>query len=300
MAKDLEPRNRFQDTLERWLATYPSENTRAAYRGDLTAFATWCSANRRSPLKVEPSDLALYRRRSALDGATSTTVARRASAVSSFYKFAAAAGFANPLAASVDRQGRVGSSPTVALTDDEVGDLIDTLETRPERERLLVSLMLFDGLKLGESLQLDVGDITGRAPNLVAQVQRIAGPQPVQLDTRTATVLSQIVRRRRSGPLLLGESPSDDGKTRLTRFGAGYLVKRIGRAAGLQNPLTTNALRRTYVRRAMAGGAMPDDVRSHLGQRDVRTTERYLTDTTSPETTMVGGHGSSRRPRQRR
>jgi site-specific recombinase XerD len=63
---------------------------------------------------------------------------------------------------------------------------------------------------------------------------------------------------------------------RLTRFGVDYLVKQVAQAAGLDQAVSGNTLRRRYVMAAHAGGTDLDRIRLNVGHADRRTTRRYL------------------------
>ena len=101
-------------------------------------------------------------------------------------------------------------------------------------------------------------------------------PSTCVLDGRTTNALKSYLDGRTRGPLLLGESPAR-ASGRLTRFGADYLLKRISAEAGLEQPISANTLRRSYVTRAFAKGASVEAIRDQLGHTDSRTTRRHLT-----------------------
>ena len=80
------------DALVRlWLDSFGSVNTRAAYGGDLAGFRQWCAEGGRLPLTATTEDLAAYFSWCETAGATSATVARRMSALDSFFSFACGA-----------------------------------------------------------------------------------------------------------------------------------------------------------------------------------------------------------------
>jgi site-specific recombinase XerD len=62
----------------------------------------------------------------------------------------------------------------------------------------------------------------------------------------------------------------------LTRFGIDYLVKQAAHAAGIDQTVSGNTLRRRYVMAAHANGTDLDQIRESAGHADRRTTRRYL------------------------
>jgi integrase len=268
-----------QDPRERvdaWLDSLPSLNTRAAYRADLAAFLAWCDANDVAPLGATGETAAAFRRDLVTGGTSEGTAKRRASAVHSFVRSLAAeaTGVAPAGEQGVPEPGD-GASSTVALDDGERRRLLAALPGQAPKAQVLISLLLLDGLKLDEVLRLDVGDVRGGHPRFGVDVVRDDAVEAFTLHPTTSSALQLHLADHAAGPLLPGRG---DAATRLSRFGADYLVKRAGRDAGLSTPLTTNALRRTYVSHAHASGEALDDIRRRLGHDDVRTTRRYLPD----------------------
>jgi site-specific recombinase XerD len=243
-----------------------SPNTRAAYRNDLAVFVAWCEARQVSPLHATTTDVERFRSDLLAAGSREGTVSRRASAVQSFLR-----GTRGPDAHTESGVAH-GASSTVLLSDDERARLLSVLPGQSAKAQVLIGLLLLDGLKLDEILDLDVPNVSGRLPNLDVSVTRDAAAQLFTLHPTTSTFLHDHLSDRCVGPLLTGRA--DD--TRLTRFGADYLVKRAGRDAGLDAPLTTNALRRAYVSHAHEAGEGVDDIRHRVGHQNVRTTRRLL------------------------
>jgi len=297
----------FHTAVDAWLSSYSSENTRSAYRGDLNAFSAWCAGQQVSPLDTAAENLAAYRN-SFQPGQTSpAVVARRVSAITSFFRYTNPAFVAPGASDDFPPSGysRGDDSSTVALQPEETESLLASFGRLSTKIDVLIAMLLLDGLKLSEVLNLDVECVSGRSPNISASIYRRTHQQVIEVDPRTAAVLGAHLRRRRSGPLLMGESRSAAAQQRLTRFGADYLLKKAGQQAGLGAPLTANVLRRTYVVNAHLRGDRIDEIRHHLGQRDVRTTRRYLptpphSGTSFQNTPAVDDVGSRPRPEQGR
>ncbi len=289
--------------IDAWLGSMASPNTRAAYRADITAFTAWCAQVQRSPLRADRPTLEAYRAHVEASGAGPATVSRRVSAVNGFTRFSIGTA-ADPRPDAATTTGP--SSPTVPLTDDERAALLDRLGGDDRRAAALVALLLLDGLKLDEVLRLDAHDVSGRPPVMHAIVRRGAAQRTVLLHPDSAVVVAALVRRA-TGPVLTTDSRSRVAGQRLTRFGADYLLKQAGRAAGLAAPLTANSLRRTHVVHAHRQGRSVDEIRRQVGHDDVRTTRRYLGEeaaaqgaATPSQPQPAGGTGSGRRPDTRR
>jgi integrase/recombinase XerD len=271
-----EDRSRFDSLVAAWIGSQSSPNTRAAYRGDLDLFTSWWDEHRRrAPLSATPVDVERFEQACVDAGSSEATVARRVSALSSFFTFAAAQGAIPKSPVPGSRRPPATAFPTADLDARQLADLIRSSERLGDRTALLVGLMLFDGLKLAEVLAADAEDVSFTLQGTQLALERRGDPLELLLDGRTATALTSYLDGRTEGPLLLGESPTR-APGRLTRFGADYMLKRISADAGLAQAVSANTLRRSYVANAFAGGASVESIRDQLGHTDVRTTRRHL------------------------
>ena len=83
----------FDSLVTAWLGSQTSPNTQAAYCGDLDLFRAWWDAHRRrAPLTATAADVERFEQACVDAGSSEATVARRVSALSSFFTFAAAQG----------------------------------------------------------------------------------------------------------------------------------------------------------------------------------------------------------------
>jgi site-specific recombinase XerD len=252
---------------EAWLASFASSKTRAAYRSDLSVFLAWCDAQQINPLHATAEHVAQFRFDVVTAGARESTARRRASAVAGFLRAHQPAELEGQPAAGD------GTSSTGVLSDDDRDRILGVLPDQSAKAQVLVALLLLDGLKLDEILDLDVPDISGQLPHLDAHVSRDTAAALFSLHPTTSRFLHGHLGDRSAGPLLVGRRGAE---ARLTRFGADYLVKQAGRDAGLDAPLTTNVLRRSFVSHAHHSGQAVDDIRRRVGHHDVRTTRRLF------------------------
>jgi integrase/recombinase XerD len=260
-----------------WLEGFASKHTSDAYEGDLAAFVAWCEAEGRSPLDADPG---VERYRDACGGAQASTVARRLAALSSFYDHAVdkRAVPVNPVDA-VDRPARAPASTGSPLAEREALALFSAAMELGPKVAALVALLLFDGMKLGEALALEVGSLDGSAWAMRATLTRRGRPQMVPLDGRSAQALAAYLAGRTSGPLFVGDSPTRraGASPRLTRFGADFLLKQAAAAAGIERKVSANTLRHSYIALAHRGGTPVSEIQRHIGHAQRRDTNRFLT-----------------------
>jgi integrase/recombinase XerD len=231
----------FDRAVTAWLTSFSSVHTRAAYERDLAVFRTWCSEQRIPAQQVTAAQMRRFGDACLGGGASAATVQRRLAAVSSFYRHAGTT--MNPTNPAATTPRPVASPrAAVRLSERQADDVWrEALEQGP-RTAVLIALVLLDGMKSHELLRLDAAHFRSvddewqlRRPDAVATA----------LHPRTSAALSAYLGSRRRGPLLMGENPTRE-PARLTRFGVDYLVKSVGRGAGLTAPLTVNVLRNTH------------------------------------------------------
>jgi site-specific recombinase XerD len=267
-----------------WVYTHASENTRRAYWADLVAFAAFCTERGAGILDARSADIEAFRSEVEGAGASAATVARRLAALSSFYRYAGGeaggpgASTVNPVTAVV-RPVVPATSGSDVLSAAEVRALLVAATALGPKTASLISLLVLDGLKLGETVAADTDHLTSRGRVLLLRLPARDDEQTeLALHRDTARALVVYLDGRRDGPLLLAETPAGGPRRRLTRFGANYLVKRVVEAAELAPSVSANTLRRTYAASALDSGSNVRIVQQHLGHNDRRTTERLRTD----------------------
>jgi site-specific recombinase XerD len=254
-----------------------SSNTRSAYQADLGHVAAWCRGREALDLfTIDAADVARYRTECELAGASPATVARRLSALTSFGAYATARGDAPVLNAEseIARPTVESTSSAELLTDADAEVLLVAADCISRRSGVLIRLLMLDGLKVGEAIRADASDIGGRVPRMTLRLHD-RHARTIDLHPDTGPAVRRYLGRRWDGPLLFSERRGRE-PSRLTRFGLDYLVKQVAQAAGLEQPVSGNTLRRRYVIAAHADGADLDQIRDSAGHADRRTTRRYL------------------------
>ncbi|MER5705448.1 tyrosine-type recombinase/integrase [Micromonospora sp. NPDC002296] len=285
------------DFTEAWLRNRRlSEHTRDAYRRDVAGWLAWCAARDLDPLRANFLDVNSYGRSleatpAARSGQplTPATVARKLSALSSWYDFLVKlrAVEANPVSGAdrprVDRD----HSATVGLTPEEVDTLLAAAEaeTGPTaaRNRAAVGLLADLGLRVGELVSLNLSDLGAeRGHRSVRFVGKGGKPRRRALTPSTAYAVDAYLTERAAtqgvavpeltGPLLVTATGA-----RLDRHSVFRLVRRLARTAGIPAwaKLSPHSLRHAFATTARAEGVPLEDVQDAMGHADPRTTRRY-------------------------
>lgn len=255
-----------------WLLSARSSATRRAYAGDLAHWLRFAAAAGLAPRAARRAHVDAYAHALAGEGYASSTIARRLSAVSSFYAYAADEGelAANP-AARVKRP-RVEQEPPLGLDREELRRLIAAATDDGPRSIALVLLLAQEGLRVSEALGLDVADLdTERAHRTITITRKGGKRERRAVAPSTAHAIDVLLGDRTSGPLLLGRRNSE----RMAPSVAARLVQRLATRAGIGKPLSPHGLRHTSATLALEAGVPLHVVQDHLGHADPRTTRRY-------------------------
>ena len=224
---------------------------------------------------------------------------RRWSALSSFYEFVTDrdSTLTNPVRGLVRPRVLAGDpSPTQVLTAEDVDRYRAVAAMLDPRLDALVSLLVSDGLKVGEALAIDIGDVGGRPPAVSIRLRRRGATVRVLLDSYSGRAVLRCAGRRGSGPLFTGNrTKSEKDSRRLTRFGADHLIRQLS-AVDAQR-VTANELRRFHITANQSSGATIDSVRDRAGLADIRSVRRYLPGPDEATTDALDGARVADRPR---
>jgi len=265
-----------------------SAHTRAAYARDIAAWLAWCTARGLDPLRATFLHVNEYGRtlESTVEPRTgrvlaTATVARKLSALSSWYGFLAKVGVvgANPVAGADRPRVARDHSATVGLTAAEVDALLAAAErdTGPVavRNRAVIAILADLGLRVGEVVGLDVADLGyERGHRSVRFVGKGGAARRRALTPGTAAAVDAYLAARGTGPGPLFVTATGG---RLDRHAVFRLVRRLARDAGIAAwaRLSPHSLRHAFATTARAEGVALEDVQDAMGHADPRTTRRY-------------------------
>ena len=210
-----------------------------------------------------------------------TTIARKLSAIRSFYKFLVKKGiiFENP--AELILTPKQNKTIPVYLSVDEIFRLLDSIQTDTLlglRNRAIFETLYSSGIRISELAAMDISDV-----DFSTAVVRVFGKGrkqrivPVGQKALTAinayrTQLRQQVDRRtlEDGPLFLNRF-----NKRLTPRSMARILKKLVNAIGLLTPISPHALRHTFATHMLDAGADLRVVQELLGHKSLSTTQKY-------------------------
>jgi integrase/recombinase XerD len=259
--------------------------TLAAYRRDLADFLRWTQRRELALLDVTEPDLVAYLGDGAAGSASPATRKRRAVAVRSLYRFLVADGVLAVDPASAVEVPAVPTGLPKALTEEEVGRLLDAvvgIDVAAVRDRAILEVLYGSGLRISEVVGLSLGDV-----DLAERMLRVLGKgskeRNVPIGRMAKDALLAWLDPEVRGSLRPGRATRDDldalfvnlrGR-RLTRQGVWGIVRRYGTVAGLDGRLTPHVLRHSCATHLLDHGADIRTVQELLGHASVSTTQIY-------------------------
>lgn len=255
-----------------WLLSLRSANTRAAYKRDLLTFVGFCDSLNVEPLTAGREVVDLYRVEIEGQGLAPSTVARRLSAVTSFYAYTLGRGLivANP-AAGVVRPRVGGESATLGLDKVEAVAFLQAAAQAGPRDEVLACLLLLNGLRVSEVIGLTIDSLDSeRGYQFVTVVGKGGGTRKAPLSPRTLDAIERATAGRDSGPILLGRNGGP-----MSRHAASRVVSRLAFAAGIPKVISPHSCRHAYVTLSLDAGVPLRDVQDGAGHASPTTTRRY-------------------------
>ena len=215
--------------VEAWLASLGSRNTRAAYLADFGQFGEHCKLSGVEVLNARRVDVDSFRLRLVeVQGRRLSSVTRAISAVSSFYEYCIdVEALDNNPTRRVKRprsgEGHVMETPGMPWVD--VLRLVDAARTLDERALLVV--LAYMGLRVSESLSLDVDSVRVEGEHSFITVTGKGGSvDRCPLVAEVLEVFAAVrATGRTSGPLILGANGQ-----RMIRTRAATIVRSLSRS----------------------------------------------------------------------
>lgn len=264
-----------------WLEDGLAENTLAAYRRDLTAFAQWLAVNAKKDIdQGQAADIQeWFVERHPTSKAT--TANRRLAALKRYYLWAL-------------RQGRVHSDPCLTLraakqaarfpktlSEDQVDALLDAPDKRTPlglRDRAMLETLYATGLRVSELVNLGVLDVSLNEGVVRVIMGKGGKDRLVPLGAEAAHWIEKYSTEAR--PDLLGARRCDAlfvtaRAAAMTRQSFWLIVKKYAFAAEIHTPLSPHVLRHAFATHLLNHGADLRVVQMLLGHADISTTQIY-------------------------
>jgi integrase len=142
------------------------------------------------------------------------------------------------------------------LDRNELGALLVAAGLGPAAEHALISLLALNGLRVSEATGADIDHLGLERGHRTPTITRKGGKVvTIPLAPRTARAIDLAISERAGGPAFL----TADGR-RLDRHGAGRIVRKVARQAGIGKAVTPHTLRHAFITAALDAGVRLRDV----------------------------------------
>jgi integrase/recombinase XerD len=240
--------------LAGFLAGY-SGLTREAYELDLRQYAPWCQQHQLRLFTARRADIECFARDLETRGRARATITRRLSTVAGFYRYAVEEELLGHSPAAHVRRPRLDyESHAIGLDRNELGALLVAAGLGPPAEHALISLLALNGLRVSETTGANIEDLgIERGHRILVVTRKGSKVVTIPLAPRTARAIDLAIGERVDGPIFLAP-----GGHRLDRHGAGRIVRRVARRAGIDKRIGPHTLRHAFITAAQIGGVASD------------------------------------------
>lgn len=268
---------REHDAVAGWLAEQRTGRTREEYAADLIAFTAYLDGRGVTLTDCRRLVLAQYSAHirdtpSARTGRplAASTVARRISTVSSFYRYAVGAGLLDQNPARDLTRPKVPKDGRTPARDRS--DIVRMVAAVSGQDALLIAMLFGSALRISELLAADVEDFQEeQGMHVLAVRTKGGGRRMVQVGPIWPLVEAHIAERKQ-GPLF-----TDRRGRRMNGNQATTIMRRAARAARVANPdlIRPHVLRASAITHLLEVGEPIHQVQAMVGHDDPATTFRY-------------------------
>lgn len=271
--------------IEQWLINTDIVSiTRYYYQRKILLWFQYLSANNRDPRSPVRKDVIDYKQYLESKQYSELTVNGYITIVKLFYRYMEECRYSDNIAAGIRSSRRYKGHRKGILSEVSAMELINSVATNTEvgmRDRLMISLMLFYGLRTCEVERLDVDDFTESFDRYLMRIQRKGRREKKEQIAVSRNIIDMIeqytsCRNFCSGdPLFVNHSRNGNG-LRLCRKTISSIVKNRLRKIGIDSSdITAHSLRHTCASMLIASGVALADVQDVLGHSDIATTRIY-------------------------
>jgi integrase/recombinase XerD len=204
-------------------------------------------------------------------GRARATITRRLCTVAGFYRYAAGEELLDHSPAVHVRPRLDYESHATGLDRNEIGALLVAAGPGPAAGHALISLLAINGLRVFEATGANIEALGVERGHRTLVITRKGGKVvTIPLAPRTARAIDLAIGERCEGPVFRTVNGH-----RLDRHGAGRIVRRVARRAGITQPDGPHTLRHAFITAALDADVPLRDVQETASHAGPRTTMRY-------------------------
>jgi len=269
-----------------------SQSTCRCYRHDLHEFAhivarkgTGLDTPPENPLDIRPEQVTVLTIRGYLTALhkknNKATIARKLSALRSFFKYLVKHGFLQNSPAEQVMTPKQARHIPVYLSVDEMLRMLDGIAEDTlfgSRDRAMFETIYSSGLRVSELAGMNVADVDF-AGGMIRVVGKGNKERRVPIGRHALSAIERYRKRlgKESGIGSVPDSPLFLNKygTRLTTRSMARILEKIARRCGIAVPVSPHALRHSFATHMLDAGADLKVVQELLGHESLSTTQKY-------------------------
>lgn len=276
---------KLNEIISEWISEcdiFPA--TKQDYRRKIVLWFRWLSAHDIDTRSPERRHVLEYKQQLQADGKSVYTINSLVTILKLFYGFCERQGYYDNIAAGIRSSKRHTEYSKLPLTAEQAFRLLDSIDATTvigRRDRLMISLMLFNGLRTCEVERIDIGDFAEREGRQILYIQRKGRTDKnefVVLHPNTVEWLEEYIAKRdfdEHTPLFVSHKAKCDN--RLVRQTIGRVIKqRLARIGILHPKISAHSLRHTFGALMVEQGVDIETIKDMMGHSDTKTTRIYI------------------------
>lgn len=274
--------------MDDWIASSSvQEVSRQSYKRKAMIWFRFIAGAGRDVKNVSAQDVVDYKDRLMADGKTAYSVNGYLTAIRSLYRYMQAKGYWTDVTKGIQNVKVQKYYHKIPLTETQVNTLLSSIDlTGPvgRRDRLMILLMILNGLRGCEVARINIEDFDKEYGRPVLRVQRkgrLTKDAVVPIEEEIIEALEDYLADRtfeNSEPLFITYNRGKHGKIiRITPRNIDQIIKARLRKVGIDDArITTHSLRHTFGTLMVRAGVSIDDIQELMGHTTCDTTRIYI------------------------
>ncbi len=277
---------RLTEIIDSWIAeTDILPATKADYRRKIGLWFRWLSAIGVDPRGPQRHHIVEYKRWLQEQGRSVLTVCSYVTVVKLFYRYCEQMGYYNNIGTGVKSSVKHRAHYKEPLSSGEAARLMESVDTSTiigKRDKLIIALMLTNGLRACEVERIDIRDFDRQDGRTILHIRRkgkVDKHDTVAVPEIITELLEDYISCRDfdvADPLFLNHAYGG-GTRRLAKVTISAIVKQHLRDIGIDRPkVTAHSLRHTCGSLLVERGVEVETIKDMLGHTDTSTTRIYI------------------------
>lgn len=279
---------KISEIVTEWLENIDvKEITRKNYNRKISLWFRWLHANKIDPRSAQTKHVIAYKDHLIKTHHSSFTANGYMIVIKLFYKYCASRRYCDNIAQNVKSGFRMTGKNKIPLTMDQARTLLQSVDVstvKGKRDRLMIALMLFNGLRTCEVERINIEDVGTREGVPVVYLQRkgkVDKNDMVVLHQKAVEYFEDYVSERDfdcKDPLFISHRDCDRGKVvRINRQTIARMVKQRLRKIGIDDKkISAHSLRHTFGSLLVEQGIDMEDIRELMGHSSTMVTKIYV------------------------